>query len=927
MTGQQLTFDAAPDEMILFLSEAEEQLELLGQDILRLETEGDTNSELLQEIFRAAHTLKGSSGAIGHQRMARLTHALESVLDQVRHHRLPISTELIDLLLKGLDALRVLLEEVSTYIESDIVIDDLVGALVALAQGTPTAVPATPAVSVAVVVAPTQPAAEVAAESPTQPAVASTTDADDQTCWHLVAVVDAHCLLPAARSLQIVMASELFGTVVASTPSRTAIEAIEVAIGTQVLVTIAAEAGDDIDKALREAIDRIPEIALISLTAPIAAASESSVADVTPSSVPTGDEIIWHLAATIDKDCFLPSVRALQVAMACKLLGTITEITPSLESIEACQVDLGAEMTISFATNDATLTEEALRKALDRVAEVTITQIVAPSGTITGASSAHEQARQESLPTAKIDAAELAAVFAMFPEMPMTEPTSEMTEAVHTESVATETAHVPSVVTEAAHVPNPATEATHVESVATETPLTPVVPATPIASVVPIAPTTLVAQAAKPAEHPEVAPRQAPPHTPRMVRIDVERLDALMNLVGELVIDRTRLARISRRIATHIADQAIVEELTETCRHLARISDDLQDEVMRSRMLPIESVFSKFPRLVRDLAQRVNKKVDFIVEGKDTELDRSVAEQISDPIIHLLRNSIDHGIESEEDRRRVGKPDAGQVRLSARHEENQIVIDIEDDGKGISADFLRGKAASRGLMSSEVAARLSDREALELIFASGFSTAEQVSDISGRGVGMDIVRTNVERLNGTITLETEVGQGTRFTVRLPLTLAIIRALLIEVAGQTYAMPLSSVVEALRIEKKQLRYVNGHEAIELRGQVLPLLRLSQVFHDMDGGQRPMPSHDTNVDQHFVVAVRWGDRRSGLIVDSLIGEQEIVIKSLGHLFRASHGISGGAVLGDGQVAPILDISALMKRISVEDHSLALAQGAWK
>ncbi|MBA3826921.1 MAG: chemotaxis protein CheA, partial [Ktedonobacterales bacterium] len=403
-------------------------------------------------------------------------------------------------------------------------------------------------------------------------------------------------------------------------------------------------------------------------------------------------------------------------------------------------------------------------------------------------------------------------------------------------------------------------------------------------------------------------------------------LDALMNLVGELVIDRTRLARISAKLAAHSNDPVLAEELTETSRHLARISDDLQDEVMRSRMLPIESVFSKFPRLVRDLAQKVSKKIDFIVEGKDTELDRSVAEQIGDPIIHLLRNSIDHGVEPGAERLKVGKDEAGQVRLAARHEENQIVIDIEDDGRGINAEFIKQKAVTKGIITAEAAARMGQREALELIFASGFSTAEQISDISGRGVGMDIVRTNVERLNGTVTVETEIGQGTRFTVRLPLTLAIIRALLIDVGGQTYAIPLTSVVEALRIEREKLRSVNGREAIELRGQVLPLLRLREIFESFSHDTPPVTAQETErPDRQFVVAVRWGERRGGLIVDALIGEQEIVIKPLGTLFRSAQGVSGGAVLGDGQVAPILDVAALIKHIMASERGVRAPQGA--
>lgn len=809
MTGQHLTFDATPEEMVLFLSEGEEQLELLSQDILRLENEGDTNTDVLQEIFRAAHTLKGSSGAIGHQRMARLTHALETVLDQVRHHTLPISTRLIDLLLQGLDTLRVLLEEVTTLVESDITIDDLCVALNALAAGQDPAASPTPAAPAsAVVSAPTS--------APAAP--------ESQSVWQIDADVAPQCALPAVRALQVLLAAAALGEVIRSDPPMDVVEAGKVANAAHVTVWLAPADPADLAQRIHKTIGNISEISIASVTAPTSASA--------PAASLATDQ--WLITTALDSRCQLPAVRALQVVMQSSLLGDVQRSEPTLEMIEATQVTVSDQVRVwvRSAAPAAEFTAN-VHKILGQISEV---QVV---------------------------------------------------------SVTTGVAVLP-VVTEAS-LPAPAPVAAQVA------------PAAPAASVAP----------AKPAEHQDDANRPAANHAPRMVRIDVERLDALMNLIGELVIDRTRLARISSKIGPQAQDPILAEELTETCRHLARISDDLQDEVMRSRMLPIESVFSKFPRFVRDLSNKVNKKIDFIVEGKDTELDRSVAEQIGDPIIHLLRNSIDHGIESAADRVTAGKPEAGQVRLAARHEENQIVIDIEDDGKGISADFLKNKAVSKGIITPEVAARMSDREALELIFASGFSTAEQISDISGRGVGMDIVRTNVERLNGTITVETEAGQGTRFTVRLPLTLAIIRALLVAVNGQTYAIPLTSVVEALRVERDTLRAINGHEAIELRGQVLPLIRLKEYFATTAARAR--------ADREFVVAVRWGERRGGLIVDALIGEQEIVIKSLGHLFRNAQGISGGAVLGDGQVAPIMDVPALIKHILATERGQLQAQEA--
>jgi two-component system, chemotaxis family, sensor kinase CheA len=826
MAGRPLTFDAAPDELILFLSEGEEQLELLSQDILRMEQESDTNAELLQEIFRAAHTLKGSSGAIGHTRMARLTHALETVLDHVRHHTLPVTSHLIDLLLQGVDALRALLDEVTTMVEGDVAIDSLVDGLNALAAtgGSPGTAPAPAKAPKVAKATPAQ-----AAPVPVAPASAG------DGLWQIEIVIADSAVLPGPRALQVQMGLSGIGEIRRSEPDAGTIEAGAVKAGDHVTFWLAPEPGDAATR-IRDAVERVMEVTLIAATGDGGAVAS---ADATAQT--------WQMMVEIAPQCPLPAARALQVILACGEVGTILDNTPTLEEIESGQVAATDPVLVTL-TAAGTLDEVTrhIREVVERAPEVTLRSV-----------------------TNSADPAQHNVVAEATPQL--------------------------------AAAPTPV--------------------ATPV-SAAPAAETAAAPKAESAGEQPHAANAA---HAPRMVRIDVERLDALMNLVGELVIDRTRLARIATRIS-HISngDPILAEELIETCRHLTRISDDLQDEVMRSRMLPIESVFSKFPRLVRDLAQKVHKKIDFIVEGKDTELDRSVAEQIGDPIIHLLRNSIDHGIEPGDERVKGGKSEAGQVRLAARHEENQIVIDVEDDGKGISPEWIKGKAVSKGILTAEAAARMSTREAVDLIFAPGFSTAEQISDISGRGVGMDIVRTNVERLNGSITVETEVGSGTRFTVRLPLTLAIIRALLVKVEGQTYAVPLTSVVEALHIDRTQLRGVNGREAIELRGQVLPLLRLGEIFAD-----RAERYGATNADQpaerEYVVAVRWGERNCGVIVESLIGEQEIVIKPLGTLFRSATGISGGAVLGDGTVAPILDIAALIKHVISNEREIGQLQGA--
>jgi two-component system, chemotaxis family, sensor kinase CheA len=393
----------------------------------------------------------------------------------------------------------------------------------------------------------------------------------------------------------------------------------------------------------------------------------------------------------------------------------------------------------------------------------------------------------------------------------------------------------------------------------------------------------------------------------KTIRIDVARLDALLNLVGELVIDRTRLVELGNNVAARFGDHRVVADLQQTALHIGRITDELQEQVMKSRMLPIESVFSRLPRVVRDIAAKQGKQVDFVVEGKDTELDRSVIEEIGDPLLHLIRNSVDHGLEPADERIAAGKPPAGVLRLSARHADSHIVITLADDGRGIPLDLLKRKAIERGSITVEQADRMSDLEAVQLIFHAGMSTAKELTDVSGRGVGMDIVRTNVEKINGSVDVSTQRGKGTVFTIKLPLTLAIIQALLVRVSGGIYALPIHAVTETLRVEADQIYHVNRREAMQLRGVVLPMVALRRVF-----GIDAMDEPDISPLAKLVVAVHSPDgRQVGLIVDGLIGEQEIVIKPLGQFVGDVPGVSGAAILGDGSVALIMDVNALINQ----------------
>lgn len=390
----------------------------------------------------------------------------------------------------------------------------------------------------------------------------------------------------------------------------------------------------------------------------------------------------------------------------------------------------------------------------------------------------------------------------------------------------------------------------------------------------------------------------------KTVRVDVQKLDNLMNLVGELVIDRTRLNRFAEIFESQYGSDELAESINEIANHLGQVTGDLQEQIMKARMLPVSQIFNRFPRMVRDTAQKLGKEIDFIVEGKETELDRNVIEVIGDPLIHLIRNAIDHGIETPDQRLAKGKPAAGRLHLKASYHESHIVITIEDDGKGIDVEKIRDKAVEMGHYDRESASRLSDREVLDLIFRAGFSTANSVSDLSGRGVGMDVVRTAIEQINGMVELDTKVGKGTKFTIRLPLTLAIIRSLMVTLGNQVYAFPLTNVQETLRVNSNEIRRIGNNEVIVVRERILPLLRLAEQFE--------MGSSD--VEKLFVVIIASAEKRVAVVVDKLLGEQEIVIKSLGEYLGDVVGLSGATILGDGRVALIIDARGIVKEAGI-------------
>ena len=386
------------------------------------------------------------------------------------------------------------------------------------------------------------------------------------------------------------------------------------------------------------------------------------------------------------------------------------------------------------------------------------------------------------------------------------------------------------------------------------------------------------------------------------MRVDVRKLDELINLVGELVLERNRLVQISRDLTARRVEAGTLESvLGQSSARLSFITDELQSAGLRTRMVPIDTVFRKFPRLVRDIAHGLHKEVELQLHGQETELDKTMVELIGDPLVHLVRNSLDHGIEDPDTRVRAGKGRQGTIRLEARQEGDQIIISIKDDGAGIDPERIARKALEKGLVTSERLRILSPREILDFIFLPGFSTAAQVSDISGRGVGMDVVRTNLKRLNGTVQLDSVLGQGTSVELRLPLTLAILPVLLVQLQQEIYALPLRSVIETARIELHEIHWVEGHEVLQLRGEILPVLRLEQLWSGNPSSDKPSCSR--------VVVLGIGEQRVALLVDQLIGQESTVIKPLTSFLHHDACLAGATISGDGRVRLVLDPAGLL------------------
>lgn len=792
-----LTFDISPDEMPLFMAETEDHLQVLEEGLVKLEQEVD-DPELIQALFRSAHTLKGMAGMIGHARLVKLTHALETGFDGIRKKTFSISSNFIDICLKSIDALRILREEVIDLNESNIDVEFMAEEMDAF--------------------------------------IRSASDMNKP---------------PESEAVITIKPAEIKGEIIQE----------------------ATEQKESTGNNKKKKISNKPAAVPVDLTQQVPIIKEFLIAPtVLEETKPLPLEIIPDIQKAIKIEIEIspksiaPAARAFQVMMVLQSSGTIQEMSPTQEEIEASKPV--KQFTAMFVPNQPI---DLIRQDLTRISE--IDRIVMGDATIELVQPKSSSPIQSA--DSKISEPVKLGQF-LIENGTITE--KQLDEALKIQKSATKIDGQTPLLGQILVKMGVGSQDTFDRA---------------IAKYMEQQKTTIVAvQEAEKAKEKTVD---------KTVRTSVERLDALMNLVGELITDRNRINQLRNQLEVMYRGNDKISSLSDTIVHIGRITDQLQEEVMHIRMLPISNVFAKFPRLVRDLAQKTGKELDLVLKGQDTELDRSVIEELNDPLIHLLRNSVDHGIETPAERIAAGKNPRGTVTLSARHEQGRIVLTIEDDGNGINIEKLKASAVSKGLITQNEAASMSEEKAIDLIFLSGLSTSKALSDISGRGVGMDIVRTNIERLNGTIVVETHPGRGSIFGISLPLTLAIVPTLLIRASEITFAIPLVMVVETQHLQANDIKVVSGKPVTQLRDKVITLINLSDVF-DLDSQQK--------VKDPYMVVVRSNKLEIGLIVDSLMGEEEVVVKSLNSVIGETPGISSAAILGDGQVALILDVAGLYK-----------------
>ncbi|MDR1308046.1 MAG: chemotaxis protein CheA [Treponema sp.] len=781
-----------------FFSEAQMQVDTLEQNILVLENEGG-NKDAVDEIFRAAHTLKGGSATVEMMELSHFTHMVEDVLDAIRSDQLAVNEDVVDTLLAAIDIIKVMLEQ---RMNGAVYQEDT-----------------------------------------------------SQMEARLEAMIPAGGKKGSAKAVSAPRPAPAADPKPAPAPS--------------VSGTSGALSDSDI-RELKESVD--------------------------------GNIPVYQVVVQFDENSLMNTVGGIQCYVALKSLGTILRTFPEFEQLYE---DTFFPSVTYYIASEKSM--EELKKYVT-IPDVTLSAAVTDIRSLRSGASAGQS---EEVPAGR---------------------------GLLQAAAATQAASA---------APAPASTA----PAAPPVPAAPAAAAQPAASAVPAAGASAAASKAA-TEDAKKAGKEAG----SILRVDSKRIDDLLNLVSETVITKATFNQINMQftdlvndlhaietsyreriknlfdslpgylegiqegrsikdIRKEIGDQygdifslfdgfetnlkANVSKFRSTSQNLGRITGELQEGVMRIRMVPISQIFSRFPRLVRDLSKSLNKKINLVIEGEETELDKSVIEDLLDPIMHSVRNSIDHGIETLDERKAAGKPEEGLVLLKAANEGNMIMIEISDDGKGIDVEAVKAKAVERGIISPNKI--LSDVEAFNLIFEPGFSTAKQITSISGRGVGLDVVRRSIEKLNGMVTVTSEHGKGTKFTIKLPLTLAIIQGLLVRVGEEIYSIPITSVIESLRIKPEDIQMIDNYEVFNIRNDVISLLRLNQLF-----GIKTEEHQEYN----FIVIVGTAEKKMGFMVDSLIGEEDVVIKPLRDQFTNSPGIAGASILGDGSVSLIIDVSQLLE-----------------
>ncbi|WP_056934007.1 chemotaxis protein CheW [Thermococcus barophilus] len=762
-----------------FLADARDRIDSLSNAILALEKivkEGGDEEEkkaLIDQIFRDAHTLKGTAATMGFMKLSETAHKMENLFDAVRSGQIEPTPEFIDLVLEFLDAIEAMVDSIEeTQSEGDIDVEELFERADEFLSGVSGKKTETE---------------EKKAEEETAPEAQKTEEVREIKVpeeiegerYHIKVYFSKDAQLKGVRAFLILSDLEEIGEILETVPERKVIEDGNVTQDVIEFTVITDKPPEELERLVK----RHPEVEKVEIEK-VETAKESAGR-------------IYTIRVYLQKDAPLKGVRSYLIVQDLMKVGIIGDTRPSLMDIENGNLIEGSFFEVLLQTDRKKEELEALIKKHPDVEKFEILE-----GNQIGKAEATEHSQEKA-----------------------------EGKAPKKEEKKTSKPKKPSI------------------------------------------------------------PRVEKIKISKIIKVDVEHLDKLMNLVGELVINKGRLEQIAERLGDR--------ELSETLSTLSRLLTELQDEIMEMRLTPVAEVFNKFPRMVRELARKMGKEVELIIEGADIEVDRTILDKLGDVLVHLLRNAVDHGIEPPEEREKLGKPRTGRVELIARREKSHVEIIVKDDGRGIDPEKVKKKAIEKGLITPEQAAEMSDEEAINLIFLPGFSTAEKVTDVSGRGVGMDVVKEVLKSLNGSIIVQSEVGKGTTFTLKLPVSMAIIQALLIKVQDEIYAIPINNILESIEIKKENLKSIGGKEVIVLRGEIIPVIMLHELFG------LPVPQ----LDNFPAIIVDQGAQKVAIGVDELLHKKDIVIKSLGKMLSHVRGFAGATILGDGSVVLIIDINSLL------------------